>query len=99
MESHLLILTDGLRIIGRGQPLMVLKDGSGAVFAAVRPGQEVVHASADLVAELLSSGMLHKMSELGEPPVGQRKRGDGWRSGWRELGWDGKIADWYVLVQ
>jgi hypothetical protein len=49
--------------------------------------------------ELRLTGFIHKLTEHGEPPPAQRKRGDGWRNGWRELNLDGEIADWWVLAQ
>lgn len=94
-----LTVTDGIRLMGRGQPLRVPHDGSAATFAAVHTGQHTIVASTELVKLLMESGQIHKLTEFGEPPIGQRKKGEGWRSGWSELGLDGDHADYYVLTQ
>ena len=45
------------------------------------------------------SMQLGKLNEEGYPPASQRKGLTGWKCGWRELGLDGDVADWYCFVQ
>jgi hypothetical protein len=45
------------------------------------------------VQALLAAGLLHQMVEH---RVGDSKS---WRTGWREAGMDGDVADWYVAMQ
>ena len=49
--------------------------------------------------EVASTGFIHKLTEHGEPPPEQRKRGEGWRNGWRDMNLDGQSADWWVCTQ
>ena len=90
-------LHDAFEVIGQGQPLRIPHDGSPACFANFRPEHEAIAAPPEIVKALLASGQLHKLSEFGEPPI-QERRGQGWRNGWRELGWPSD-SDWYVMVQ
>ena len=57
------------------------------------------HESVGAVRGLGHRPLLGKLSELGMPPVGQRQHVSGWKCGWRELGLDGDVADWYVFIQ
>lgn len=70
-------------------PKLVPRDGDGCGFScAAKP-----------VEELAALGMIHKLTEHGEPPPEQRKRGESWRNGWRDKGLDGDVADWWVCTQ
>lgn len=52
------------------------------------------------VLEIIRCPLLHKLSADGEPPPSERKRNEGWRLGWHELGFtDGDVADYYVCTQ
>lgn len=70
-------------------PQMIPRDGGGCGFSC----------DIKTVEELARIGLIHKLTEHGEPPPEQRKRGDSWRSGWRDKGLDGAIADWWVCTQ
>jgi hypothetical protein len=45
------------------------------------------------------SSQLGKLNRDGYPALSERKPGQGWKSGWAEMGLDGSIADWYLMVQ
>jgi hypothetical protein len=53
----------------------------------------------EAVDDLASAGFIHKLTEHGEPPLEHRKKGEGWRDGWREMHLDGETADWWVCTQ
>jgi hypothetical protein len=58
------------------------------------------HFSLEAINELVASGLIHKLTELGEPPTEEeRKKQGSWRLGWRELGMDGDVAAWWVCTQ
>jgi hypothetical protein len=106
--------SDVRHMIGHGFWLRVPHDGGQAELRRRYPDPSHQHTSDDAVPVpraflpfLLGSeagyqyhhGQLGKLNELGYPPLGQRTASMGWKSGWRELGLDGDIADWYCFVQ
>lgn len=85
--------------MGLGFVLGIPHDGS-TPFLRPRKGNGCGFSGEQLAAdELISSGLIYKLTEHGEPPPEQRKRGDGWRNGWREMNLDGDVADWWVCTQ
>ena len=80
-------------LIERGTPLRIPHDPAIAPSVVESPHwpvglqEQIVDRSA--VQELLGSGLLHKLSENGE----------GARVGWKYIGLDGSIADFWVCVQ
>jgi hypothetical protein len=88
-----------LHQIGTGMVLRIPKNGYGPELHC---DYETEHAVMTLdgednvkaVRELIQSGLIHKLTELGEPPDGDTRR-----LGWRELGLDGGVADWWVCTQ
>lgn len=88
-----------VRYLGTGFKLRVPHDGSMAELVSPEGSSKTVEDP--VVKELISSGQVHKLTELGEPPIRseERKRARGWRCGWREIGLDGSTADWYLLTQ
>lgn len=89
-------------IMGREtRALRVPHDGSPASlrrYGATGPDEYLVDP--EILPYLISPfRQLGKLSELGVPPVGQRQHVSGWKCGWRELGLDGDVADWYVFIQ
>jgi hypothetical protein len=95
---------DVIARMGAGQPLRVpynnatFAPDSGAELAAAM-GKPAILIPRELALAVISSGQVHKLTQFGEPPEEQRKRGEGYRCGWRELGWDGSNADYYCLMQ
>ena len=95
--------------MGRGFMMRVAHGSQLAQFVNTRPSgysSAVVgcgFGTRDIAAvnELIASGLVHQLTEHGEPPVGSKERArlGGWRSGWRELGLDGDVADWWVCTQ
>ena len=88
--------------IGSGMKLAIAKDGSGAkLIPDPRRGDASPEEPiSDAVCEsLLASGLLHQLTEHGEPPVEQRKLGEGYRCGWREIGLPGDQYRLWVCVQ
>jgi hypothetical protein len=97
---------DVIAKMGEGQPLRVpynnatFAPDSGAILAAGhRPGSIAIPIPRELALAVIASGQVHKLTQFGEPPVEQRQRHEGYRCGWRELGWDGSNADYYCLMQ
>ena len=90
-----------LHQIGTGMCLRIPKNGVGPGLQLVCD-YETEHAVMRLdgednvkaVRELIQSGFIHKLTELGEPSEGETRR-----LGWRELGLDGDVADWWVCTQ
>jgi hypothetical protein len=88
-----------LHQIGTGMVLRIPKSGYGPELHC---DYETEHAlmllegedNVKAVRELIQSGLIHKLTELGEPPDGDTRR-----LGWRELGLDGDVADWWVCTQ
>lgn len=83
-------------MIGRGLRLRVPHDGSRAALVHDPRGWPVVvnvePVEPEMVEFLVHIGLLWKMREH---RVGDDKS---WRTGWREAGMDGDMADWYVSL-
>lgn len=88
--------------IGKGMKLAIARDGSVAklipdhrIDSSLReePVSEVVCEA------LLTSGLLHELTEHGEPPVEERRQHEGYRMGWREVGLPGEQYRLFVCMQ
>jgi hypothetical protein len=82
-----------LYLMGNGMRLRIPKDGTEpmlveglARFGHHRPSEPI---APEAVSWLLGSGLIAKLTEQGE----------GQRAGWRDAGYDGDVADWYVCTQ
>ena len=99
------------RVMGHGFWLRVPHDGGQPELRRHYPDPSGTYCSDDAVPvpreflpELLFLPelcvmQLGKIDEEGYPPASQRKALTGWKCGWRELGLDGDVADWYCFVQ
>jgi hypothetical protein len=91
--------------MGEGFMMRVAHGGELAQFAPIRQadvmGTGFASRDFEAVKELVESGLVHQLTEHGEPPFGSKERArlGSWRSGWRELGLDGDVADWWVCTQ
>lgn len=96
------ITARALHEIGNGMKLAIARDGSGAKLIPDRkwkPEADELPISADAATALLESGLLHELTEHGEPPPDQRKRHEGYRTGWREAGLPGEQYRLFVCIQ
>jgi hypothetical protein len=78
-------------------PEIVLPGRDGRID--LKTSHRVCIATPNIVAELANTGLIHKLTEHGEPPPEQRAKHGGYRIGWREAGYDGDAADWWVCTQ
>ena len=90
--------TRALRVPHDGSPASLRRKFRVVENGATGPDEYLVDP--EILPYLISPfRQLGKLSELGVPPVGQRQHVSGWKCGWRELGLDGDVADWYVFIQ
>ena len=97
--------TRALRVPHDGSPASLRRKFRVVENGATGPDEYLVDP--EILPYLISPfRQLGKLSELGVPPVGQRQPTSatrtafsGWKCGWRELGLDGDVADWYVFIQ
>lgn len=86
--------TRALRVPHDGSPASLRRTFPVVENGATGPDEYLVDP--EILPYLISPfRQLGKLSELGVPPVGQRQHVSGWKCGWRELGLDGDVADWY----
>lgn len=88
--------------IGHGMRLAIARDGSGARLIPDRrfsPDADEQLLSAEVAESLLQGGLLHELTEHGEPPASERKPNEGYRAGWRETGLPGEQYRIFVMTQ
>lgn len=88
----LLTINDLLGMMGKGMRLRVphLHDGTAAIVEGLEhQKRESIPIALEAANELIETGMICKLTE----------DRDGQRIGWKESGYDGDVADWYVCVQ
>lgn len=80
--------------MGRGYKIRVPRKGRRQLPELVKPNEPIGAAPVFRVYAPLFRQMVreHDIFQLTEDRNGQR-------AGWRELGYDGDVADWYVLMQ
>jgi hypothetical protein len=92
--------------MGRGATLRIPHDGTQPQLILFTRDHRVdlkqshrEPVSLSAFADLAATGLIHQLTELGEPPVDKRINLRSWRQGWREMGYDGDVADWWVCTQ
>ena len=91
-----------LSTIGTGRVLAVALDGSHAKLLPVprrNHSRQEYDVPMEIANEAIESGQLRQMTEDGEPPIAERKRGEGYRMGWRKLQVPGEGYRIYCCVQ
>jgi hypothetical protein len=85
--------------MGRGARLRVPHDGGWPQI--FYPNGQSVNVEASEIEELKNLRLITKLTEYGVPPPEERAINidKGYRIGWREAGYDGDVADWWVLTQ
>jgi hypothetical protein len=87
------------RLMGQGYKLCVPHDGSQPQMISYSGERPVkIPIRPEVFLPLIDEGILHKLTEHGEPPPEERQGLTSWRLGWREKGLDGEHADFFVMT-